>query len=59
VVVGGMAVYYWTSSEAFLAVDIDVVFPTTAHWSDTLAGLGFERAATPRDVFSVAEALCL
>jgi hypothetical protein len=43
VVVGGMAVYFWTHSDAFLTTDIDVVVPTTDAFSEVLFQLGFER----------------
>lgn len=42
VVVGGLAVAYWTTG-AYLTADIDVVMPTMAEISDRLATLGFER----------------
>jgi len=48
VIVGGMAVYYWTANDAFLTADIDVVVPTTEHFVETLSALGFERSRDGR-----------
>ncbi|MDO8185405.1 hypothetical protein Q5424_09835 [Conexibacter sp. JD483] len=43
VVVGGMAVYFWTEDPAFVTYDIDVVMATPDQLSTTLAVLGFEK----------------
>ena len=48
VVVGGMAVYYWTANDAFLTADIDLVVPTSARFVDALASLGFARSTDGR-----------
>jgi hypothetical protein len=55
VVVGGLAVAYWTSG-AYLTGDIDVVMPSTPAVYERLAALGFERRGRfwtlpGRDVF--------
>lgn len=44
VVVGGMAVYFWTADEAFVTHDIDVVMAVPERLSATLTELGFERS---------------
>jgi hypothetical protein len=41
VVVGGMAVYFWTASEKFLTHDIDVVMETPDVLTRRLGELGF------------------
>jgi hypothetical protein len=48
VVVGGMAVYFWTASEEFLTYDIDVVMEVPDELSAKLADLGFVVAADRR-----------
>jgi hypothetical protein len=48
VVVGGMAVYFWVESEAFLTYDIDVVMEVPAELDTKLAELGFVRAPDSR-----------
>lgn len=48
VVVGGMAVYFWTESEAFVTYDIDVVMVVTDRLRATLADLGFEMSRDGR-----------
>lgn len=48
VVVGGMAVYFWTADEAFVTHDIDVVMPVTSRLDAMLADLGFENSPDGR-----------
>jgi hypothetical protein len=48
VVVGGMAVYFWTESDAFVTYDIDVVMEVPDALDSKLAELGFVRAADGR-----------
>jgi hypothetical protein len=48
VVVGGMAVYFWTASEEFLTYDIDVVMEVPDELAAKLAQLGFDRAKDGR-----------
>jgi hypothetical protein len=48
VVVGGMAVYFWTESEAFVTHDIDVVMVVTDRLRTALTELGFEPAPDGR-----------
>ncbi|ADB52321.1 hypothetical protein [Conexibacter woesei] len=48
VVVGGMAVYFWTENEAFVTYDIDVVMAVTDRLRATLADLGFEMSRDRR-----------
>ncbi|MFI5008950.1 MAG: hypothetical protein ACHQDY_01600 [Solirubrobacterales bacterium] len=48
VVVGGMAVYFWVESEAFLTYDIDVVMEVPAELAAKLAELGFVRMPNGR-----------
>lgn len=48
VVVGGMAVYFWTASDAFLTFDIDVVMEVPERLANALVQLGFTRAADGR-----------
>lgn len=48
VVVGGMAVYFWTENEAFVTYDIDVVMAVTDRLRATLAALGFEMSRDGR-----------
>jgi len=48
VVVGGMAVYFWTADEAFVTYDIDVVMAVTDRLRATLADLGFEMSRDRR-----------
>jgi hypothetical protein len=48
VVVGGMAVYFWTASDAFFTYDIDIVMDVSEEFGQTLATLGFERATDGR-----------
>lgn len=43
VVVGGVAVYLWTASDAFLTYDIDVVMDVSDQLASVLAELGFVR----------------
>lgn len=42
--VGGMAVYFWTASDAFLTYDIDVVMAVPDQLAAILAQLGFTRS---------------
>jgi hypothetical protein len=48
VVVGGVAVYFWTASDEFLTRDIDVVMEVPEPLADRLAQLGFVRAVDGR-----------
>lgn len=48
VVVGGMAVYFWTESDAFVTYDIDVVMEVPEALNGKLAELGFVRAPDGR-----------
>jgi hypothetical protein len=48
VVVGGMAVYFWTASDAFLTHDIDVVMEVPDEMAAKLAELGFVRTPNGR-----------
>ncbi len=48
VVVGGMAVYFWTENEAFVTYDIDVVMAVTDRLRATLADVGFEMSRDGR-----------
>jgi hypothetical protein len=48
VVVGGMAVYFWTARDEFLTYDIDVVMEVPGALAQKLAELGFARAADRR-----------
>lgn len=48
VVVGGMAVYFWTANPAFVTVDIDVVMLVTNRLTATLGALGFQKAPDGR-----------
>lgn len=48
VVVGGMAVYFWTASDAFLTHDIDVVMEVPELLEIKLAELGFAKTANGR-----------
>lgn len=48
VVVGGMAVYFWTASDKFVTYDIDVVMDVPAALARRLGELGFVRAADGR-----------
>jgi hypothetical protein len=48
VVVGGMAVYFWTASDAFLTHDIDVVMEVPQQFEAVLADLGFRRTTDGR-----------
>ncbi|MGA2164629.1 MAG: hypothetical protein ABSH36_09165 [Solirubrobacteraceae bacterium] len=48
VVVGGMAVYFWTASDEFLTYDIDVVMEAPDELAAKLAELGFARASDGR-----------
>jgi hypothetical protein len=41
VIVGGMAVYFWTADDTFLTHDIDVVMETPVPLRDLLEALGF------------------
>ncbi|HEY7892355.1 MAG TPA: hypothetical protein VIC05_09130 [Solirubrobacteraceae bacterium] len=43
VLVGGMAVYFWTENEAFLSHDIDVIMEVPDSLARTFAELGFAR----------------
>lgn len=47
-IVGGMAVYFWTESDAFTTYDIDVVMPIPEQLADILAQLGFTRSTDGR-----------
>jgi hypothetical protein len=48
VIVGGMAVYFWTASDEFLTYDIDVVMEVPDALATKLAELGFSRAKDGR-----------
>lgn len=48
VVVGGMAVYFWTASDAFFTYDIDVVMEVPDALADALKQLGFTPTADGR-----------
>jgi hypothetical protein len=48
VVVGGMAVYFWTASDDFFTYDIDVVMEVPEQLASTLAALGFTRTSDGR-----------
>ncbi len=48
VVVGGMAVYFWTASEEFVTYDIDVVMAVPDELAAKLSKLGFIRASDGR-----------
>ncbi len=48
VVVGGVAVYFWTASDEFLTRDIDVVMEVPDRLAARLAELGFVRAVDGR-----------
>jgi hypothetical protein len=48
VVVGGMAVYFWTASDEFLTYDIDVVMEVPDELAAKLAELGFVRTEDGR-----------
>ncbi len=48
VVVGGMAVYFWTASEEFVTYDIDVVMAVPDELATKLSKLGFIRASDGR-----------
>jgi len=48
VVVGGMAVYFWTESDEFVTYDIDVVMRVPHELATRLAELGFVRATDGR-----------
>jgi hypothetical protein len=48
VVVGGMAVYFWTASDEFLTYDIDVVMEVPEALAAKLIELGFNRAKNGR-----------
>lgn len=48
VVVGGMAVYFWTATDEFITYDIDVVMEVPDELAEKLAELGFVRAADRR-----------
>lgn len=48
VVVGGVAVYFWTASDEFLTYDIDVVMEVPDALAAKLAELGFRRAKNGR-----------
>jgi hypothetical protein len=48
VVVGGMAVYFWTANDAFVTYDIDVVMDVPDALATNLAELGFVRAPDGR-----------
>jgi hypothetical protein len=47
-IVGGMAVYFWTESNAFVTYDIDVVMAVPDQLAASLAQLGFTRSADGR-----------
>jgi hypothetical protein len=48
VVVGGMAVYFWTAREEFVTYDIDVVMEVPRELDEHLTALGFSRVADGR-----------
>jgi hypothetical protein len=48
VVVGGVAVYFWTASDEFLTRHLDVVMEVPEQLADVLAQLGFARAKDGR-----------
>ena len=48
VVVGGMAVYFWTADEAFVTRDIDVLMAVPERLAAALAQLGFEMSRDGR-----------
>ena len=48
VVVGGMAVYFWTAREEFVTYDIDVVMAVPRELDEQLTALGFSRVADGR-----------
>lgn len=48
VVVGGMAVYFWTARDEFLTYDIDVVMEVSGELAAKLAELGFVRTENGR-----------
>jgi hypothetical protein len=48
VVVGGMAVYFWTADEAFVTQDIDVLMAVPQQLVAALADLGFEQSRDGR-----------
>jgi hypothetical protein len=48
VIVGGMAVYFWTASDEFLTYDIDVLMEVPGELATKLAELGFARAEDGR-----------
>jgi hypothetical protein len=48
VVVGGMAMYFWTASEEFVIYDIDVVMAVPDELGVKLGELGFIRASDGR-----------
>jgi hypothetical protein len=48
VVVGGMAVYFWTAREEFVTYDIDVLMEVPRELDEQLVTLGFSRVADGR-----------
>jgi hypothetical protein len=48
VVVGGMAVYFWTANDEFLTYDIDVVMEVPGELAEKLTELGFARTEDGR-----------
>lgn len=48
VVVGGMAVYFWTAREEFVTYDIDVLMEVPRELDEHLTALGFSRVADGR-----------
>jgi len=48
VVVGGMAVYFWTASDEFLTYDVDVLMEVPDELAKKLSELGFARAEDGR-----------
>lgn len=48
VVVGGMAVYFWTADEAFVTQDIDVLMVVPERLATALTDLGFEKSRDGR-----------
>jgi hypothetical protein len=48
VVVGGMAVYFWTAREEFVTYDIDVLMEVPRELDEQLTALGFSRIADGR-----------
>jgi hypothetical protein len=47
-IVGGMAVFFWTTGDAFVTYDIDVVMAVPEQLASILAQLGFTRSSNGR-----------